>query len=136
MGKIKLSTKEFRYILFLKEQSGVLAKDCIVNDEKITYVVKEGKAGLAIGKNGKNVKKIKENVNKDVEVIEYNSDPIDFLKNIFKPAEIRESEIINDSGRKIVRMSPRTDKALVRSKLKKAKSLAKKYFDIEDIRLR
>lgn len=136
MGNIKLSTKEFRYILLLKEESGVLAKDCIVNDDQITYVVKEGKAGLAIGKNGQNVKRIKNKMNKDVEVIEYNSDPIEFLENIFKPAEIRDSRIRKEEEGKVVKMNPRTDKALVKSKLKKAEGLAKKYFNINRIQIR
>lgn len=136
MGKIKLTTKEFRYILLLKEVAGVLAKDCLVKDDKVIYVVREGKAGLAIGKGGNKVKRIQDKINKSVEVIEYSSDPIKFLKNIFKPAKIEDIKLKERPEGKVVEMSPKTDRALVRSKLKKAERFAKKYFGIEDILIR
>lgn len=136
MGKISLTTKELRHILLLKEVAGVLSKDCLVKDDKVIYVVREGKAGLAIGKNGKNVKRVQEKINKDVEIIEYNSDPIEFLRNIFKPAELHDVRMTEDSGKKVVMMRPETDRALVRSKLKKAERFAKKYFEIDDIQVR
>lgn len=134
MGKIKLNTKEFRHILLLEEVSGVSAKDCIIRDEKIIYVVREGKAGLAIGKGGKNVKQIRNKIDKDVEIIEYNSSPLEFLKNLFKPANIRGRGMReNSNGEREIIISPESDKALVRSKLKKAQKLIQKYFNINRI---
>ena len=44
--------------------------------------------GLAIGKKGASIKKASEVMGKKIEVVEYNSNPEQFLKNCFLPAQV------------------------------------------------
>ena len=55
---IKLSANEIRYIALFENITGAMVKDCIIDDEhgKVTFVVKNGDMGLAIGKKGSNIK--------------------------------------------------------------------------------
>ena len=55
---IKFSANEIRYIALFENMTGAMVKDCIIDDEhgKVTFVVKNGDMGLAIGKKGVNIK--------------------------------------------------------------------------------
>ena len=70
---IKISTDEIKYIGLFESMTGATVKDCIFEDNKnkIVYVVKEGDMGLAIGKNGANAQRVKETLNKPIDIIEY-----------------------------------------------------------------
>ena len=48
---IKFSANEIRYIALFENMTGAMVKDCIIDDEhgKVTFVVKNGDMGLAIG---------------------------------------------------------------------------------------
>ena len=69
---IKFNANEIRYIALFESMTGAMVKDCIIDDElsKVTFVVKNGDMGLAIGKGGSTVTKVKRAVDKGVEIIE------------------------------------------------------------------
>ena len=78
---IKFSANEIRYIALFENMTGAMVKDCIIDDEhgKVTFVVKNGDMGLAIGKKGSSVSKVQRAVDKGVEIIELDDDPIQFI---------------------------------------------------------
>ena len=58
---IKFNAHEIRFIALFESMTGAMVKDCILDDEnaKVTFVVKNGDMGLAIGKNGINIERAK-----------------------------------------------------------------------------
>ena len=63
MPAVKLSQTEMQYITILQGiVNNVVIEDCIVDEEdnKVVFVVSEGQAGLAIGKRGANINRLKE----------------------------------------------------------------------------
>ena len=56
--------------------TSVIPRDCINFEDRIIFVVNQGQAGLAIGKNGMKIKMLQEMLKKDVIVIEYSDDPV------------------------------------------------------------
>ncbi len=80
--------------------TGAMVKDCIIDDAngKVTFVVKNGDMGLAIGKGGSTVTKVQKAVDKGVEIIEYSEDPTAFIKNILAPAELKSIKVIQKEG--------------------------------------
>lgn len=82
---IKISTDEIKYIGLFESMTGATVKDCIFEDNKnkIVYVVKEGDMGLAIGKNGTNAQKVKETLNKPIDIIEYSGILLSLLRILF-----------------------------------------------------
>ena len=89
-----------RFIALFESMTGAMVRDCIIDDEnsKVTFVVKNGDMGLAIGKGGSTVTKVKKAVGRGVEIIEYNEDPEQFIKNILSPAELRSIKIVTKNG--------------------------------------
>lgn len=101
---IKFTTNEIRYIALFESMTGAMVKDCIVDDEngKVTFLVKKGDMGLAIGKKGSTVAKVQKALDKGVEVIEHSNDPVEFIKNLMAPAKVRSIRILQkENGEKI-----------------------------------
>ncbi len=87
-----LPRRRCRYIALFETLTGAHAKDCLVlegEDSRIVFVVKSGDMGLAIGKNGNNINRVKKQIGRHVEVIEYSDDPKEFIKNLFQPAMVK-----------------------------------------------
>ena len=58
---IKLSTDQMRLMSLFQNVTKATARDCVEDEkqDKIIFVVQEGKMGLAIGKGGSNIKSLK-----------------------------------------------------------------------------
>jgi len=59
---IKLGMDEIRYLNALSKLSGVNAKDCIIGEKNITFIVPEKDMGQAIGKNGSTIEEIRKRI--------------------------------------------------------------------------
>ncbi|MFP3909183.1 MAG: NusA-like transcription termination signal-binding factor [Halobacteriota archaeon] len=137
---VKLSSESIRYLTLFESLTGASLKDCIVEDEKIVFVVRKGEMGAAIGKGGINIEKIKELVGKRVEVVEHSDDPVEFVENIFKPIDV-DVKLQEKDNKKIIRVSVNPQyKGLIIGKsgknINKAKELAKRHHEIEDIMIK
>ena len=103
------------------------------------FIVNAGKMGLAIGKGGSHIKTLQNLVKKNVELVEFNEDPIKFLKNILNPklvSEIKLNERPDGSQQAIVIVDP-SKKGIVVGRegrnAEKARLLAKRYFGITSV---
>ena len=135
---MRLTTDQIRLMAAFESLTGVLAKDCILDDKHVVFVVDEKLVGKAVGKKGQNVKRLQELLNKRVEVVGYTDDPVKFLKNIFHPAHILAVNLQDKNGRKIARIhmdreSKRLFERRIESRMRLAKLLAKRYFDIDNV---
>ena len=138
---IKLTMDQMRKISLFQKITKVTPRDCI-DDEKqdrLIFVVNEGKMGLAIGKNGSNIKSLQNLLKRNIELVEYYNDPIKFLKNMLNSKLINEIKIntrADGSPQAIVLVNP-NDKGLVVGRAgrnaEKARLLAKRYFDITSV---
>lgn len=116
-------------------------KDCLVDDEngKITFLVKRGDMGLAIGKKGSTVAKVQKTVDKGVEVIEHSDDPVEFIANIVAPAKMRSIRILQkENGEKIATLeadsrNKRTAIGKGGQNIERARVLAKRQHNINNI---
>lgn len=137
---IKLSIDDIRFINFFEKITNASVKDCIVNEEKnkITYIVNEGQAGLAIGKGGSNIKKMENKLKKKIEVLEFSNDPTKFVSNVFRPINVNNSYVAEKSdGTKTFYVEVGRGKlGMKKNKIKTIKNLIKKYFKIDEISIK
>jgi len=130
-----------RKISLFQKITKVTPRDCL-DDEKqdrLIFVVNEGKMGLAIGKNGSNIKSLQNLLKRNIELVEYYDDPIKFLKNLLNAKLINEVKINtrpDGSPQAIVLVNP-NNKGLVVGRAgrnaEKARLLAKRYFGIPSV---
>ncbi|MCX8204258.1 MAG: NusA-like transcription termination signal-binding factor [Candidatus Nezhaarchaeota archaeon] len=141
MPQIKLFSDEMRYLSLFESVTGAQARDCIIDSEwgRILFVVKEGQMGLAIGKSGSNVKRLTKLLGKNVEVVEYADEPETLIRNSLLPAKVHAVKIVKSPGKgaiAFVTVSPSEKKIAIGkdgSRIARARILAKRYFDIDNV---
>ncbi len=135
MSKFDLKTIQLINLFENKTRSTV--KNFLEYNEIFIFIVKENQARKAIGPKGINVKKLSDLLNKRIKIVEYNSEPVKFIKGFISPIvalDIKvEDKIIE------IKVSSTREKGLLIGRDKKhlnmLKNLVKKYFDIEDIKI-
>jgi transcription termination/antitermination protein NusA len=138
---IKLTTDQMRMMSLFQNVTGATARDCI-DDEKqnrVIFVVNNGKMGLAIGKGGMHIKSLQNIIKRNVELVEFDDDPAKFLASLLNPKMISDVKINNrPDGTKqaIVMVDPRKKGIVVGREgrnAEKARLLAKRYFNITNV---
>jgi N utilization substance protein A len=106
---------------------------------KLTFLVKNGDMGLAIGKRGSTVSKVQKTVDKGVEVIEHSDDQVEFLSNLMAPAKLRSIRVLQrENGEKIATIeadsrNKRTAIGKGGQNIERARVLAKRQHNISNI---
>ncbi|VVB70372.1 NusA-like KH domain protein [uncultured archaeon] len=137
-----LDSEDLKLSNVVEEFTGVNPKGVYVSEEKMFVVCDKKDYGKVIGKQGFNIKKLSNFSKKIVEVIEFFDDPKDFLKSLFKPAQIIKFEEFDalDGGKGFIVEVPEDARGLAigrgGEKIKKAKFLCKKLFKLSDVRIR
>lgn len=137
---LKFSNDEIKYLALFESLTGASVKDCLVYEDRVIFVVKKGDMGLAIGKGGANVEKMREIIGKKIEVIEHSDDPAEFVANIFKPINVK-VKIIEKDGKNIAQVIVNPNmKGIVIGKggknINKARELARRHHNIEEVIVR
>ena len=138
---IKLTTDQIRLISLFQNVTKTTARDCLDDEKqnKIIFVVNEGKMGLAIGKGGSNIKSLQNILKRNVELVEHFDDPIKFLKNILNPKFVNEVKLDTkqDGSSQATVIVDQGKKGLVVGRegrnAEKARLFAKRYFDISNV---
>lgn len=141
---IKFNANEIRYIALFESMTGAMVKDCIIDDEngKVTFVVKNGDMGLAIGKKGATVTKVQKAVDKGVEIIEHSEDITEFVKNLMAPANVNSIKLLQKENKEKIAtiVADTTNKKIAIGKngrnIERAKLLAKRQHNISNIILK
>ena len=140
---IKLTTDQIRLISLFQNVTKTTARDCLDDEkqDKIIFVVNEGKMGLAIGKGGSNIKSLQNILKRNVELVEHFDDPAKFLKNILNPKFVNEVKLDTkqDGSSQAIVIVDQGKKGLVVGRegrnAEKARLFAKRYFDISSVQI-
>lgn len=141
MGKIRLGSDDIKYITLFETLTGARVKDCIQVENSMGFLVDKGDMGLAIGKNGASIEKVKAALGKGVFVAEYADDASDFVKNMFSPVKIKQVRIRETGEEKVADIDvARNDRKRVIGqegiKIKIAKELSKRHYNIDNINIK
>src|SRR3989344_5507207 len=90
---ITLSQEIIGFINIFEKLTGAAVKDCFLEEGKIVFVINPGNMGLAIGKNGSNIKHASAVLKKTVNIIEFNPDPVLFIKSLLFPIKPKEVKL-------------------------------------------
>jgi N utilization substance protein A len=129
-----------KYVALFENITGAITKDVIIdeNEDRLIFVVKAGDIGRAIGKKGINIKRAKDMLNKNIDIVEFADSEVEFIKNTLAPARIKSVSITDKKDRRIaiVNVEPK-DRGIAIGKngknVARARLLAKRYLNIDDV---
>ena len=138
---IKLSTDQIKLMSLFQNVTGATARDCIEDEkqDRVIFVVNQGKMGLAIGKGGSTIKNLQNVVKRNVELVEYSEEPAEFLKNMLNPklvSEVKINKRLDGSLQAIILVDAKKKGIVVGREgrnAEKARLLAKRYFQISSV---
>ena len=116
-------------------------KDCIIDKrlDRVIFLVKQGYVGPAIGRQGVHIKKLKNVLGKDVEIVEDDEQPERFIQNALVPASIEKVAVVKRKDKPTIAFVTvkRGQRGLAIGKdgrnIERARVLAKRHFDIENV---
>lgn len=138
---IKLTTDQIKLMSLFQNVTGATARDCIEDEkqDRVIFVVNQGKMGLAIGKGGATIKNLQNVVKRNVELVEYSEDAAEFLKNMLNAklvSEVKINKRLDGSLQAIILVDAKKKGIVVGREgrnAEKARLLAKRYFQISSV---
>lgn len=140
MAERVISNEDMQKIKFATSLTKADIIDCIEDDDTIIFVVSKGFLGRAIGKNARNIDKLRDVFKKNIRFVELDNDEKRFIANLFKPFEIEEIVIESVGNRNVAKLKvPSKDKTRVIGRngknVRVAKIIAQRHSSIEDIQI-
>ncbi|MHA1340985.1 MAG: NusA-like transcription termination signal-binding factor [Promethearchaeota archaeon] len=139
---IKFDKETMELIRIFTTTTGAETLDCVIlpepdGSEKIVFMVSRDNIKKALGKNGINIKKLKERLNKNIDLLVFSDDLLRFIRYLLYPARVLKIEEKQRSdGKKvvIVHVHPE-DKGLAIGKngrnINKANVFVKRHFPVD-----
>ncbi|MFH0859608.1 MAG: NusA-like transcription termination signal-binding factor [Candidatus Altiarchaeota archaeon] len=136
--KIRLGTEDIKYMRLFESLTGATVKDFVKEEGAVGFLIKKGDMGLAIGKGGANVEKMRNLVGKSIWIVEFDTDERNFVRNLFQPVKIKDVRFNNTKNEKtaIVEVSNSDKRKVIGhngSRIHIARQLAKRHFMINNI---
>ena len=137
VNRIKYDLSLMKFISLFETITGAKLKDVVDEESRLLFVVEEGEIGKAIGKNGVNVKRLENVLNKMIKIVEFNNDLLQFIRNLVYPLAAREikeeNKIVTIAGQDV-----KTKGLLIgrnAQNLRAYENVVKRYFEIEGIKV-
>ncbi len=129
---ITLNQEIIGYINVFENATRASVKDCFLEDDTIVFVINSGNMGLAIGKGGRNIKHVSSLLHKKISIIEFNPDPVAFIKNLIFPVKPKDVKLQDNNL--IITAHDTKEKGKIygreRTNLKRVQEIVSKYFPI------
>jgi N utilization substance protein A len=137
---VTLSDEARQYMAAFDEVTGVGANDCLVEEDRVVFLVPAGEMGAAIGAGGETVKAVEEHIGTHVDLVE-NADTADaFVANCLAPAAVRNVTLSEQGGSTVAYVEvEEADRGVAigagGQTIETARELAARHFDVDDIQL-
>src|SRR3972149_7571962 len=98
MAQVTFTEDTLRYITFFQAATRTAVVDCVEGGGRLIFVVQEGDLGKAIGLKGENIAQLRRRMKKEIHVIEFSGVPAQFVRNVFRPYDVKKVEIEDRDG--------------------------------------
>ncbi|MFA4983355.1 MAG: NusA-like transcription termination signal-binding factor [Candidatus Micrarchaeia archaeon] len=90
---VELSNDEMKCIAAFEAATGAIVHDCLITDDAVSFIVKQGDLGRAIGKQGSNITKVRQMFARQVLVFEDSDNLEQFVRNLFGQIAVKNINI-------------------------------------------
>jgi transcription termination/antitermination protein NusA len=130
--------KSMQYLNLFNNTTKVNAKDCIIQENQIIFIVESKDVGTAIGPKGSNAKKLEDKLKKKIKIVGYSKNLIEFIKNLVAPLQLE--EIKEEEGITTITAKDLKTRGLLigrnASILKTYENIIKRFFPIKEIKVK
>jgi N utilization substance protein A len=140
MAEIILSNETVQYINLASKYSGASIRDCVVEDDRVIFIVDKGHLGIAIGSKAKNLEKLRMLFKKIVKFVEFDEDKTRFIENLCKPYNITKVTFDENNGESVARIevNPRDKSKLIGKggrNINMIRKMAQRQHQIKDVQI-
>ena len=138
---INLSDEARQYLGLFDSETGVGARDCLVDDtnDRLVFLIPPGEMGSAIGSDGQTIQAFESLVGCQVELVEDAETAEDFVANALAPAAVYNVTISENRDVVAYAEVAHEDRGVAigteGKTIHRARRLAKRHFDIDDVEL-
>lgn len=129
--------KSIQYLTLFNNITKINAKDCIVQDTQIIFIVNMADVGIAVGIKGVNVKKLEQKFKKKIKISGYSENIKDFIKSLVAPLQLE--EITEEKDIVILTAKDLKTRGLLigrtASILKAYEKIVKRFFPIKELKV-
>jgi transcription termination/antitermination protein NusA len=141
MADITFSNETVQYISMATKYTKAAILDCIVEDDRIIFVVEKGQIGLALGSKAKNLDKLRMLFKKNVKFVEYDNDKERFIRNLCKPYQLNEVSFDGDNQDVLVKIivNPQDKSKLIGKggrNINMIRKIAQRHHPIKDVQIK
>ena len=138
MARIKYDFDHMKYMALFEKITRIPLKDCIIDEDQVTFIIKSENIAKAVGKNGSNVKFLERKLEKKIRIVKFNDDCIQFIQNLIYP--LTKLKIEKEKDKIIITGEDTKTKALLIGRnsqnLRKIESIIKRFFDITEVKVK
>ncbi len=140
MAEIVLSNETVQYINLASKYSGANILDCVVEDDRVVFIVEKGQLGIAIGSKAKNLERLRMLFKKIVKFVEFDEDKTRFVENLCKPYNVTKVSFEENEGTSVARIevNPRDKSKLIGKggrNINMIRKMAQRHHQIRDIQI-
>ena len=132
---VKLQTQNIRDIGIFERVTRVHVRDCVRDEVCVYFMIEPGKSGIAIGRNGSNIKSVARMLGKPAKVFEFADDIETMVKNMIPSAKGLEIE-----GDSVTVSIPKSERSMVIGRngrnIKVMKEFLWRHYKVKNLRLR
>lgn len=139
MQRIRYDNALLKLMSFFEAITKAKLKDCFVDQNGLlVFVVEPAQFGLAVGRNGSNVKRVEAAMKKKIKIVEFSGDLSSFVANLIRPAKAKSIELAAENG--VVNIMPDSGSRSYLigrggRNLRNYESIVKRYFTIREIKV-
>ncbi|QAU13357.1 NusA-like transcription termination signal-binding factor [Halorubrum sp. BOL3-1] len=136
---VELSDEARRYIGRFGELTGVTPTDCLVEGDRLVFVVPAGEMAAAIGQGGETVAEAERRLAKSIELVEDADTAEAFVASTLAPAAVNAVTISEQNDRVAYVEVPEADRGVAigadGANIETARLLAERHYDVDDVQL-
>jgi len=137
--RVTLSDDAKRFMRLFAEETDINPRDCLVESDRVVFLIPADEMADAIGPDGHTVKGIEEKLGREIELIADADTPAAFVESTLAPAAVR-GVTVSEQGDRVAYVEVVDDDRGIAigsdgRRIETARKLAERHHDIDDIQL-
>ncbi|HLP79801.1 MAG TPA: NusA-like transcription termination signal-binding factor [Acidobacteriota bacterium] len=138
--QIKFTQETMQSMSAFENLTGAKVKDCFDDSQGLlTFIIEHNDIRKALGKNATNVLRARKTFNRNLRVIEFNPDVVEFIKNVARPVILTEVQTTGTDGIYVMVAPDMRSRGYLIGRnaqaLRNNESVVQRYFPVKELKV-